>query len=110
MMFDIKYILIYITILGMEVSWLYAVLNAANKSVADRLSIPLLLLTLLISFGVSKGLSYLKWPKPALTTLSWVADRDAADDKDTAFSGPQAERRHLAGFYTRGLLSNILFI
>lgn len=56
----------------MEVSWLYALLNAANKSVADRLSIPLLLVILLVSFGISKALKLLYWPKSALTSLSWL--------------------------------------
>ena len=72
-MFNIKYILIYITLLGMEISWLYALFNAANKSVSERLSIPLLMVTLLISFGVSAALRYLRWPKLALTALSWLA-------------------------------------
>ncbi len=56
----------------MEISWLYALLNAANKSVADRLSIPLLLVILLVSFGISKALQRLHWPKLALTSLSWL--------------------------------------
>jgi hypothetical protein len=71
-MLDVKNIFIYITMLGMEFSWLYAVLNAANKSVADKLAIPLLMSALLISFGVSAGLRYLHWPKFTLTSLSWL--------------------------------------
>jgi hypothetical protein len=72
MMFNFKSILIFITILGMEVSWLHALLIAANKSAVDRLSIPLLLLTLLISFGVSRAFRLLRWPQPATTALSWL--------------------------------------
>lgn len=71
MMLDLKNFFIYITILGMEFSWLYAVLNAANKSVADKLMIPLLMVTLLISFCVSRGLRFSHWPKFTLTLLSW---------------------------------------
>jgi hypothetical protein len=71
-MLNFRKIIIYVMLLGMEVSWLYAVLNAANKSVADRLSIPLLVATLLISFLVSKAFRYLPWPKAALTALSWL--------------------------------------
>lgn len=68
----IRYYVIFLTILGMEISWLYALLNASNKSVADRISIPLLMVILLVSFGISKTLRYLHWPKPALTSLSWL--------------------------------------
>lgn len=71
-MLNVKNIFIFITLLGMEFSWLYAVLNAANKSVADKLAIPLLMTALLISFGVSSGLRYLPWPKFTLTVLSWL--------------------------------------
>ncbi len=63
---------ILIVIMGMELSWLYALLSAANKSVSDLLSIPLLLSTLLISAVISKALSYLHWPKPLTTILSWI--------------------------------------
>jgi hypothetical protein len=71
-MFNWKSSSIFISILGMEVSWLYALLNAANKSVSDRLSIPILLVTLLISFGISWALRLLRWPKAASTALSWL--------------------------------------
>jgi hypothetical protein len=71
-MLDLRNIVIYITIFGMEISWLYAALNAINKAVADRLSIPLLMVTLLISFGISRGLRFLPWPKAAQTFLSWI--------------------------------------
>jgi hypothetical protein len=56
----------------MESSWLYAVLNAVNKAAADKISIPLLVLTLLISFFVSKALRYSVWPKAILTILVWL--------------------------------------
>jgi hypothetical protein len=68
---NLRQIIIYITFIGMESAWLYAVLNAANKAVADRLSVPLLVLTLLISFFLSGSLRFLRWSKPALTALSW---------------------------------------
>jgi hypothetical protein len=71
-MLNIKYLTIFITILGMEISWLYALLNATNKADADRVSIPLLMVILFVSLGVSWGLRYLKWPKLALTGLSWI--------------------------------------
>lgn len=56
----------------MELSWLYAALNASVKAVADRLSIPLLLVALLISYGVSRALRFLPWPKAVLTIISWI--------------------------------------
>ena len=71
-MLSFRNLLIYFTVLGMELSWLYATLTAANKSVADRLSVPLLVAILLISFAVSKGFRYLSWPKAAMTALSWL--------------------------------------
>lgn len=71
-MINLRYLIIYITLFGMELSWLYAVLNALNKVVADVLSIPLLLITLLISFVVSRAFRYLRWPRFVLTFLAWV--------------------------------------
>jgi hypothetical protein len=71
-MLNYRNIIVYITLLAMEISWLYALLNAANKSVAGVLSIPLLLVCFLISLGVSRGLRFLHWPKPVLTTLIWL--------------------------------------
>jgi hypothetical protein len=71
-MINFRNIIIFLSILGMEISWLYALLNAVNKSVADRLSIPFLMVVLLASFGISKGLRYLRWPKLALTGISWL--------------------------------------
>jgi hypothetical protein len=68
----VRYLITLITLLGMEVCWLYAVLNAVNKAVSDRLFIPLLVLTLLVSFGVSRALGLIRWPKPALTALAWI--------------------------------------
>ncbi len=64
--------LIYLAIIGLEASWLYVLLNAANKAVDDRLSILLLLLVLPISYGVSRLLRYLSWPKWVLAALSWI--------------------------------------
>lgn len=69
---NFRQLIIYITLFGMEFSWLYALLNAANKSVANALSVLLMLLTLLVSFAVSRALRYLSWNKVALTALSWV--------------------------------------
>lgn len=56
----------------METCWLYALLSAANKSVDNTLSIPLLLLVLPLSWGVSAALKCLKWPKAIPTVLSWI--------------------------------------
>jgi hypothetical protein len=67
-----RYIITYICLLGMEISWLYAVLNAVNKAVSDRLSVPMLLLTILVSFGISRFLRFIHWPKPALAALVWA--------------------------------------
>ena len=65
-------IFLYCIILGMELSWLYALLNAANKSVNDILSIPLLTVVLLLSCTFSLALRFVKWPRPVLTALSWA--------------------------------------
>lgn len=71
-MINFRNILVYFTVFGMEICWLYAILNAVNKAVAERLLIPLLLVTLFISYGVSRSLKYLHWPRPALTAISWI--------------------------------------
>jgi hypothetical protein len=64
--------LVFITILGMQICWLYTILNSLNKSINDILSLPLLLLTLLLSLGISVFLKHWNWPKVALTAVSWV--------------------------------------
>jgi len=56
----------------MELSWLYAVLNAINKAVNDVISIQILLLTLLVSFSIFKILQYLQWPKSRVNILFWA--------------------------------------
>jgi hypothetical protein len=64
--------IVFMTLIGMELCWLYAVLNAINKSVSDVLYIPLLIMTLLISLAISWSLRFTHWPKPVLTALTWI--------------------------------------
>ncbi len=67
-----KNIIIYISLFGMETCWLYAALSAANQSVDDVLFIPLLLVALFLSLGISLLLKFLPWPKAVQTALSWI--------------------------------------
>jgi hypothetical protein len=67
-----RHSLIFFTIAGMEACWLYAVLSAANHSVNNVLSVPLLLSVLWVSYGVSILFKQVRWPKTMMTILSWV--------------------------------------
>jgi hypothetical protein len=67
-----KNAIIYLTLFGMETCWVYGALKAANQSVDNILSLPLLLSALFISLGVSVLLKFLPWPKVVLTALSWT--------------------------------------
>jgi hypothetical protein len=64
--------LVLITFLGMQGCWLYTALQAANQAVRNRLAVPLLLLTLVLSMVVALLLKRLPWPRPVLAALSWI--------------------------------------
>ncbi len=64
--------LLFVLLFGMEVCWLYAIFNAGNKAVEDRLSIPWLLTLLIISWVISALLKRLRWPRVLVSTLAWV--------------------------------------
>lgn len=65
--------ILYVTILGMEGCWLYALTVLLNKQVTDgRLSVLGLLLLYPLAFGFNRLLQYLRWPKFCLGTLSWL--------------------------------------
>ena len=67
-----RYYLTYLIVLGMESCCFYAIINAANKSVADILSVPLLLIILLISFALSRGLRLIRLPRPVTAVIGWI--------------------------------------
>lgn len=65
--------ILYITTMGMEGCWLYALMAMLNKPVADgRLSILGILLIYPISFGFNRLLQRLRCPQAFLRSLSWL--------------------------------------
>ena len=66
--------ILYITTIGIEGCWLYALMALLNKQVADeRLSILGIMLLYPLSFGLNSLLRRLRWPKVCLRIISWVA-------------------------------------
>lgn len=64
---------VYATILGMELSWLYAIATLLNNKVAGgSLSVFGLLTIYLLAFVSNKALSYLRWHRYFIRTLSWL--------------------------------------
>ena len=65
--------ILYVTTIGMEGCWLYAILALLNKQVADgRLSTIGLLLLYPLVFGINKLLRQLQWHEIYLRTISWL--------------------------------------
>lgn len=74
MKLDWRQSILYVTTIGMEGCWLYALLVLLNTQVADgRLSIVGLLLLYPLSFGFNKLLQQLRWPKVCLHAVSCLA-------------------------------------
>ena len=70
---DWRQVILYITALGIEGCWLYALMSMLNKHTAEGcLSIFAFLLFYLAAFGVNKLLRKLKWPGFCLRTISWL--------------------------------------
>jgi hypothetical protein len=65
--------ILYVTTMGMEGCWLYALMALLNKQVADgRLSVIGLLLLYPLAFIFNKLLRQLRWPEVCLRTISWL--------------------------------------
>ena len=66
--------ILYVTTIGMEGCWLYALMALLNKQVADgRLSIIEILLLYLLSLGLNTVLQWLGWHKVCTQSISWLA-------------------------------------
>lgn len=66
--------ILYVTIMGVEYCWLYALLVLLNNQVADgHLSILGLLLLYPLAFIFNMLLERLRWPNPYLRSISWLA-------------------------------------
>ena len=71
---DWRQIVLYVTAIGTEGCWLYAIVAMLNEQVADgQLSVPGLLLLYLASFGFNLMLRWLRWPRFFLGSISWLA-------------------------------------
>lgn len=71
---DWRQIILYITVMGTEGCWLYALMAMLNEQVANgRLSVLGLLLLYLASFGFNLMLRWLRWPRVFLGSVSWLA-------------------------------------
>ena len=74
MKLDWRQVTLYVTAMGMEGCWLYALMVMLNKQVAEgRLSIIGLLLLYPVAFGFNMLLQRLRWPKICLRSISWLA-------------------------------------
>jgi len=66
--------ILYVTIMGMESCWLYALIALLNKQVAGgHLSTLGLLLLYPLAFGFNKLIQQLRWPQVGLRSTSWLA-------------------------------------
>lgn len=66
--------ILYVSAMGMEVCWLYALMVMLNKQTVDgRLSIFGILLLYPLAFGFNGLLKQLQWPKVCLRAISWLA-------------------------------------
>lgn len=66
--------IVYLTAIGMEGCWLYALMVLLNKQVADgRLSIIGLLFLYPVALFFNKLIQRLRWPKVCLHSISWLA-------------------------------------
>jgi len=65
--------ILYLTTIGMEGCWLYAIIDLLNrKAVGGYLSVPVLLLIYPLSFGFNMLLQRLRFPRLCLRSLSWL--------------------------------------
>lgn len=65
--------ILYVTTIGMESCWLYALMTLLNKRVVDsRLSIPGILVLYPVAFLFNTVLLRLKWPKVSIMIISWL--------------------------------------
>lgn len=66
--------ILYVTLLGTEGCWLYALLVLLNRKVADGgLSTLWLLFLYPVAFGFNRLLRRLRWPEFSLRIISWLA-------------------------------------
>jgi len=74
MKLDWRQSILYVTTMGMEGCWLYALIVLLNMQVADGyLSTMGLLLLYPLSFGFNKLLQQLRWPRVCLRSINWLA-------------------------------------
>ena len=67
-------VILYVTAMGMESCWLYALMALLNEKVADgRLSIFGLLLLYPLAFGFNRLLWQLRWRKAYVRGITWLA-------------------------------------
>jgi len=65
--------ILYVTAIGIEGCWLYALMALLNKRVAEEhLAVLGLLLLYPVSFGVNAALRMLRWPGFCLRVISWL--------------------------------------
>jgi hypothetical protein len=65
--------ILYVTTMGMEGCWLYALMALLNKQVADgRLSVPGVLVLYPVAFLFNLSLVRLRWPRACIQSVSWL--------------------------------------